>query len=459
MTTRKSIGIVGAGAAGICGAKHMLEEGLDVTVYEIGSSIGGMWVYLNDNGRSSAYKTLHINTARDLTNFSDYRFAPDVPPFPSHWDMARYLKGYADHFGVTPRVRFNTRITDVRPADSYLAEKPRWRLQTDKGEVIEHDCILMATGHLTEPLEVSMFRDGFKGEYLHSHFYREPAQFVGKKVCVVGVGNSALDIASDLAVTSEQVVLVARSNALIIPKLVFGRPFWDAIKPFYKPWVPGWVRSKVLRSLVYMVQGDMASLGFPPTAKRVHATSNANIVNHIKYKRVVVKNGIRTIDGRRITFDTGETQEFDTLIAATGYVIDLGMVDKRVVEEKDNSLDLYMRIVPPDWGGIYFLAYFNSDTALNWICEGQVRWLRELEMGRARLPDRAGMLQEIDARKAWVRRHFKETPRHAIEVEHLPYFAELKQTLKDAQRRAGRQPRDVGIAAVNTSPLDATAAA
>ncbi len=452
MTARKSVGIIGAGAAGICGAKHMLEEGLDVTVYEIGSKIGGMWVYQNDNGRSSAYKTLHINTARDLTNFSDFRFSPDVPPFPSHRDMARYLKGYADHFGVSPRIRFNTRIANVRPADGYTAEKPRWRLETDAGEVIEHDCIMMATGHLTEPLDVPMFRDGFKGEYLHSHYYREPAQFVGKRVCVVGVGNSALDIASDLAMTSEQVVLVARSSALIIPKLVFGKPFWDTIRPFYKPWVPAWVRTRVLRSLVHLVQGDMASLGFPSTAKRVHATSNANIVNHIKYKRVTITNGIEAIDGRDITFTNGETQEFDTLIAATGYVIDLSVVDKRIVEEKDNTLDLYMRIVPPDWRGIYFLAYFNSDTALNWICEGQVRWLREIEMGRARLPDRAGMLAEIEARKAWVRRHFKDTPRHGIEVEHLPYFADLKRSLKEAQRRAGLPPRDVGIAAVNTQP-------
>jgi len=452
MTNVKSVGVIGAGAAGLCGAKHMLEEGLDVTVYEIGSNVGGMWVYQNDNGRSSAYKTLHINTARDLTNFSDLRFDPSVPPFPSHWDMARYLKDYADHFNVTPRVRFNTKVVNVRPADSYSEAAPKWRIETESGEVAEHDCVILATGHLTKPLEVPTFRDEFKGEYLHSHYYREPAQHVGKKVCVVGVGNSALDIASDLAITSEKVTLVARSSALIIPKLVFGKPFWDAVKPFYRPWVPAWVRTRVLKSLVYMVQGDMATLGFPSTSKRVHATSNANIVNHIKYNRVTVENGIERIDGKRVTFAGGRSEEFDTLIAATGYVIDLDFLDKRVVDERDNGLDLYMRIVPPDWRGLYFLAYFNSDTALNWICEGQVRWLREHEMGRAKLPTTADMRAEIAERKAWVRKHFKDTPRHSIEVEHLPYFADLKRTIKQAQKRAGREVRDVGIAAVNTLP-------
>ncbi len=445
MSQRKSIGIVGAGASGLTCAKHMLEEGWDVTLYEIGSHVGGMWVYNNDNNRSSAYRTLHINTARDLTSFSDYPFDQSVQPFPSHWDMAKYLKDYGAHFGITERVRFNTKIVDLRPASSYQPDKPRWQLTSEAGEVFEHDAVVVASGHLTKPLEVPMFRDGFKGEYLHSHDYKEPAPFTKKRVCVVGVGNSALDIASDLAVAAERTVLVARSSALIIPKLAFGRPFWDTIQPFYKPWIPAAVRNRVLKTLVYIIQGDMKRLGFPETSKRVHATSNANIVNHIHYRRVTVKQGIERIDGRTLHFVDGTAEEFDTLIAATGYEIDLDFVPPEILAIKDNGLDLYMRIVPPDWRGLYFLAFFNSDTALNWICEGQTRWLREYEAGRAAFPDKAGMTDEIEARKAWVRTNFKDTPRHAIEVEHLPYFADLRRTMAEAQKRAGKPTRDIGI--------------
>ncbi len=453
MSVKKSVGIIGAGAAGICGAKHMLEAGFDVTLYEIGTRIGGMWVYKNDNGRSSAYSTLHINTARDLTNFSDFRFDATVPPFPSHRDMAKYLRDYADHFGVTPRIKFNTKIVNVRPAAGYTDAKPRWLVTTEAGETFEHDTVIAASGHLTRPMEVPEFRDGFKGEYLHSHHYKEPGAFVGKRVCVVGVGNSALDIASDLAMTSPRVTLVARSSALIIPKLVFGRPFWDTIQPFYKPWVPAWVRNKALKSLIYIVQGDMAALGFPSTSKKVHATSNANIVNHIKYHRVTVKQGIRGIDGQRITFVDGRAEAFDTLIAATGYLIDIDFMDKSVIDVKENGLELYMRIVPKDWRGLYFLAFFNSDTALNWICEGQIRWIREFETGRAALPPKEEMQAEIDQRRAWVKTHFKDTPRHDIEVEHLPYFADLRRTMREAHKRAGTQPREIGVAEVNTLPL------
>jgi cation diffusion facilitator CzcD-associated flavoprotein CzcO len=450
---RKSIGIIGAGAAGLTGAKHMLEAGFDVTLYEIGSHVGGLWVYKNDNQRSSAYKTLHINTARDLTAFSDHPFPQDVQPFPNHKDMAAYLRSYAERFGLMQRVRFHTRVTRIKAAPGYTPEKPRWQLQTEHGETHEHDTVIVASGHLTKPLEVPMFRDAFKGRYLHSHYYKDPAEFAGQRICVVGVGNSALDIASDVCPAAERAVLVARSRPLIIPKLMFGRPFWDLAKPLYKPWVPAAVRNRLVRFLVWVVQGDMGKLGFPPPGKKIHATSNANIVNHIHYRRVVVKQGITAVDGQRITFADGSSEEFDALIAATGYLIDLDFVGPEIATIKDNGLDLYMRIVPPDWRGLYFLGFFNSDTAANWISEAQIRWIREFEMRRATLPSRADMQAEIEARRAAVARDFKDTPRHGIEVEHMPYFVDLKRTIREAQQRAQAKVRDIGIGAKKPVPL------
>ncbi|MGI9478126.1 MAG: flavin-containing monooxygenase [Hyphomicrobiaceae bacterium] len=444
----KSIGIVGAGAAGICGARHMLAQGFDVTLYEIGSHIGGMWVFMNDNNRSSAYKTLHINTARDLTAFEDFDFDKTVQPFPDHRDMAKYLRDYADHFGITKLVRFNTTVMDIRPAPDYSPEEPRWEIETATGEVIEHDTVIVATGHLTKPLEVDMFREAFKGEYLHSHHYKEPARFADKRVCVVGVGNSGLDIASDICTTAEHTVLVGRTTPMVIPKLIFGRPFWDAVKPFYKPWVPTAVRNRALRFLVWVVHGRMTGLGFGTQQKKVHASSNANIINHIHYRRVIVKSGIEHIDGKTITFPDGSSEEFDCLIAATGYLIDLDFIGKDIIAPKDNGLELYYRIVPPNWRGLYFLAFFNSDTALNWICNEQAKWIAEFETGRAILPPKSNMLDEIAERKAWLAKNFELSPRHEIEVEHLPYFDELRRSLKACQVRA----REIAKMAPHAAP-------
>ena len=450
---QKTVAIIGAGAAGICSAKHMLEAGYDVVVYEIGSHIGGMWVYNNDNNLSSAYKTLHINTARDLTAFKDFPFDPNVQPFPDHRDMATYLKAYADHFAITRHVRFNTRVTAVAAADDYAPARPRWRITTDSGHSDDFDAVIVASGHLSKPDEVTDLRDGFRGRYLHSHYYKDPAAFGGQRICIVGVGNSSCDIASDLCTTADRVVLVGRSTPLIIPKLIFGRPFWEIVKPFYKPWIPAAVRVRAVKFFTWIVHGSMADLGFAPSTKKVHATSNANIVNHIRYRRVIGKPGITAVDGTSITFTDGTTEAFDTLIAATGYRLDLPFIAPEIVAAHNNSLDLYMRIVPPDWRGLYFLGFFNSDSALNWIVEGQIRWLREIELRRATLPDKKLMLDEIAARKDWVRRYFKDTPRHGIEVEHMSYFRELRKTLQEAQARAGIPVHDVGIGAERVTPF------
>ncbi len=444
---RKSVAIVGAGAAGLCGAKHMLEAGCDVTLYEIGSRVGGMWVYRNDNNLSSAYKTLHINTARDLTAFKDFPFDPRVQPFPDHKDMAAYLAAYAAHYDIVPRVRFKTRVRDIRPAPDTTAARPRWQVETDAGHVDTYDCVIVASGHLSKPYEVAMLRDEFKGQYLHSHAYKDPAAFGGQRICVVGIGNSSCDIASDLCSTAERTVLVGRSTPLILPKLIFGRPLWSVVKPFYKPWVPSAIRTRVVRLLAWVVHGRMADLGFAPSTKKVHAASNATIVNHIRYNRVVVKQGIAAVAGRSLTFSDGSTEEFDTLIAATGYELDLPFLKPDLVAVHDNSLDLYMRIVPPGRPGLYFLGFFNSDSALNWIAEGQIRWLREFVLGRAALASEADMRAEIAERRAAIQAAFKDTPRHGIEVEHMPYFRDLRRTLKAAQRRAGAPARDPGIGA------------
>jgi len=444
---RKRVGIIGAGAAGLCSAKYMMEVGFDVTLYEIGTHVGGMWVYNNDNNRSSAYKTLHINTARDLTAFKDFPFDPGVQPFPDHRDMAVYLKEYAEHFDVTSRVKFKTRVVDIRPAPGYTPEKPLWHIETDAGAVDEHDTIMVCCGHLTKPFEVAMLRDQFKGEYLHSHYYRDPAVFASKRICVVGVGNSSFDIAGDLATVAERTVMVGRSTPLIVPKLIFGRPFSEVVRPFFSSWVPVSVRKSAVYFLTWIVHGRMSDLGFPPTDKKVHPTSNATIVNHIKYRRVIVKQGISAINGQTITFSDGTSEDFDTLIAATGYEIELDFMKPEIMAPQDNTLPLYLRIVPPKWRGLYFLGFFNSDTALNWITEGQVKWVREHELGRAVLPSEAEMLGEVAERKAAMLRNFKDTPRHGIEVEHVPYFQDLRRALKAAQRRANAPVREVGIGA------------
>lgn len=431
----KRVAIVGAGACGICAAKYLLEAGFDVTVFEIGSQIGGMWCFRNDNGRSSAYRTLHINTSRGVTRFSDLDFDDETQPFPDHYDMHRYLVRYADHFGVTPHIRFNAKVERIEPAFDPAREEPRWRVTVADGTTETVDAVIVASGHLTRPLEVPELK-AFGGEYLHSHHYEEPEPYVGKRICVVGVGNSACDIASDVCVTSPRTVLVARSGVVILPKLLFGRAFTDITAKVQRPWIPRKLRQRITRFLAWLAHGDIAALGFKRPGELTHVTSNATVVTDIAYRRIAVKQGIEAVDGRTIRFSDGTAEELDVLIAATGYEIDLDFVPPHVVSVEGNELDLYMRIVPPGWPGLYFMGFFNTDTALNMVFEHQARWVREILLENAALPGAPEMRRAIEERKAWYAARYKHTPRHTVEEEHVRYLGDLRRTLQAMVERA-----------------------
>ncbi|MDH3701716.1 MAG: NAD(P)-binding domain-containing protein [Alphaproteobacteria bacterium] len=434
----KRIAVIGAGASGLCVSKYLLQAGFDVTIFEIGTQIGGLWCYQNDNGRSSCYRTLHINTSKGVTHFHDFDFAPDVQAFPDHRDMHAYLKTYADHFGVTPHIRFKTPIAAVRPAFTPGEGEPLWEVETAHGEILEFDTVIACTGHLTKPLHVPMFQNDFTGEYVHSHDYREPGDFVGKRICVVGVGNSGCDIVSDVCVPSPRTVLVARSGVQVLPKLFFGLPFTDITNHLQRDWIPDWLRSRLIRFMTYAVHGDMTKLGFKPLTERAHVTSNATVVGHIAYRRIEVKQGIDRIDGKTVHFSDGTAEEFDTLIAATGYLIDLPYLSPAVLPIVDNTIDLYQRIAPPGLPGLYFMGMFNTNTALNMIYEYQARWIRAIEAGEANLPPDDEMRAAIEAKRRWAQENYKASPRHTIEEEVVPYRRDLRRSLKRMRSLARR---------------------
>lgn len=429
--------MIGAGCAGLCSAKYLLENGFtDVTIFEIGTQIGGLWCYENDSARSAAYKTLHINTARNVTNFSDFKFDDSVQVFPDHRDMHRYLVAYAARFDLARRIRFNSRVVEVRPSANYRPDGPQWEVRLENGEVTLFDRVLVASGHLSVPLHVSELRDRFTGDYVHSHYYREPEPYIGKRICVVGVGNSACDITSDVCVTSPKTVMVARSGVMIGPKLICGRPFTDVTMRLYKKWIPDRLRRRIIASLINLVHGRMTDLGFKPLTQRAHPTTSAVLVQHIAYRRVIVKQGIERIEGRRIHFSDGTCDEFDVLIAATGYLIDLPFIPPEIVPVEDNSVDLYKRVCPPGWNGLYFVGLVNSSAhPLNWIFEHQARWVCAIEKGAASLPSVEEMRADIEAKKRFIRKHYKESPRHTIEEESMAYLHDLQSLAARGHRR------------------------
>lgn len=433
--------IIGAGAGGLCAIKYLKQAGAEhIDCFEIGSKIGGLWCYNNDNGMSSAYRTLHINTARTLTRFSHLDLPGDVQPFPHHTEMYRYFQDYAAEFDLMRHVRFNSRVTDVRKANDDRPGAPKWVVELEGGSSETYDAVIVATGHLSRPRNIESL-EKFGGEYLHSHYYREPADFAGKRVCVVGAANSAFDICSDICVVAKRTVIVARSGVVISPKVVFGIPFRDITLHLDRKWVPHWFRRWGNKFLTYMMHGDMTRLGFKKQTNWQHATSNGTLVSHIQYRRVTVKHGIERVDGGRIHFVDGTSEEFDTLIAATGYDLEFPFISRALIQPNGSYVDLYKRIVRPGLEGLYFLGYVNTTIALNLMFEHQMKWILGVDAGVIQLPSVSEMRDDIAAKKKWIAERYGESERYSMEEPHMVYFPELERSRRGVPTR--RRPTEL----------------
>lgn len=432
---RKRVAVVGAGAAGLAAGKYLLDAGFDVTIFEAGSNVGGLWVYENDNGRSQAYRHLCIISTRKYTRFSDHPFDDDTPQFPTHWDMHRYMDQYATKFGLKDHIQFRSEVSRVEP-EGEPGDDLEWRVTLASGHSEAYDAVLVATGHLNEPNHDPMLQS-FTGTYLHSRDYRVADPYVRKNVCVVGAGNSGVDIASDVCGVAERTVLVARSGVLINPKVVFGVPLPEITVALRKKWIPTFVRNAILRTLVYAAHGNLERLGLSKPTRKQHPTSSEAIVSHIEFNRVAVKPGIVSVDGQKVTFADGTTEEFDVLVGATGYRVHLPFIPPEVVPIDGNHVDLYKRIFPPDWPGLCFVGMLNPQSTLNRIFEEQSKLLVEYLSGNVTLPSPGEMRSDINHRNARTRSTFQQTARHEMEEPDMGYVDELRQLYSSPSALAG----------------------
>lgn len=429
---KRRIAVIGAGPAGLVTAKTLVSSGADVSVFERGLAVGGTWLGADHNGRNFIYKNLHINTSKRLTAFEGYPFPKDTQVVPDHRDMARYLQGYAEHFGLIDKVRLGSSVSEVIPAGQ--GTDGGWIVRVDGRPEEIFDAVVVAIGPFNRPFH-SPDLAAFQGTYIHSADYRDPLPYAGKKICIVGAGNSAVDIGSDVCRTAERVVMVARSPVFVTPHLIRGVSFNDISRALQKPFIPAKLRRALLRGLVRIVHGKMTDCGFRPLTHKVHATISSTVVQDILFKRIDVKNGISAIDGRRIRFADGTSDEFDVLFAATGFITEFPFLSPGIVPT-DGRLRLFNRIVSPGYDGLYFVGMINIDTPVNFACEQQAKWVAGIELGRAKLPSIDEMRDAIARKDAWVRREYGSAARHSLQEESVIYYRELKRTLRDALNRA-----------------------
>ena len=438
----KSVCIIGAGASGIAVAKTLHQNGIAFDCFERGSAIGGNWRYNNDNGLSSAYRSLHINTNRMVMAYSDYPMPTEYPMFPHHSQISQYFDNYVDHFGFRDKITFRTEVTDVTrmvAANGSMAYRVSTRPvgQDGQGEVTErvYDYVIVANGHHWNPrLPDPAFPGTFAGETIHSHDYKEPEQIAGKSLLVVGIGNSAVDIACEAArLHTGKVTISTRSGAYIMPNWLMGLPFDSLASPATAK-LPMALQRFMLNVSLRLAHGKQENYGVPKPDRPLlseHPTVSQDLLNMAGRGLIRFKPNIDHFEGHDVVFTDGTRDQFDMIVYATGYKVTFPFFNEGFVNvEQTNDLQLYRRVVHPDFPGLYFVGLVQPLGAIMPLAETQAIWLAKLLKEECRLPDRAAMLRSIEDEADKNRRRYKQSARHTLQVDFHPYKQSIEREIK-----------------------------
>lgn len=430
MTTTPRACVIGAGSAGLAACAGLKQAGVPFDCFEKSDRVGGLWVFDNPSGTAAAYRTLSSNAPKSYMGYRDYPLGDDVPDYPSHWDFARYFNDYADHTGVRDHIRFETEVTHVERGEDGV-----FTVELADGGRERYDCVLVANGHHWNPrMPEPMYPGSFDGMIMHSRAYREPAFMAGKRVVVVGIGNSAVDIACEAAHVADATFLSVRRGAHIMPKYVLGMAPPNAVldAASHK------LGRVALGAVVGRLNGRAEDYGLPKPDHAfgdAHPTMSAGLMDELRMGRITPKPPIRELLGDRVRFTDGSEEQVDIIVCATGYRITFPFFDEAYVSAPDNHIALYHRVVHPDRPGLFFVGLCQPLGAIQPLAELQGKWIAALLTGRCALPDRAQMVREIERDQLALRKRFIASQRHTVQVDHHRYVKALNREMRDGAAR------------------------
>jgi thioredoxin reductase len=438
--TAEKVCVIGAGSSGIVACQVLSARGIAFDCFEKGSQVGGNWRFENDNGMSSAYRSLHINTSRRVMAYKTLPMPDHYPDYPNHFQMAAYFDEYVDHFGLREKIRFRTEVLSVEPVEG------EWEVIVEdaegKRETQRYAAVLVANGHHWDPRwpePAFPGADEFSGEQIHVHHYREPDILPGKRVLVLGIGNSATDVAVESSRIADATFLAMRRGAYVLPKYINGKPI-DEISSPVTAFVPLAVqRFFANRALDIASAADMTAYGLPKPDHKLfeaHPTVSSELLPRLGHGDITVKPNIERFGGGRIVrFVDGSEEEIDLVVYCTGYKMTFPFFDPAMFAAPDNRLPLYRRVAAAERPGLFFIGFIQPLGPIMPLAEAQAEWIADLLGGRASLPTPAEMWKEIEAEEAKMRKRFVASKRHTVEVDFYPYLREIRRERKLAAQR------------------------
>lgn len=433
--------VVGAGISGIVTAKCLKESGFRFVVLERSGDIGGLWTFReNDYG---VMRFTHINVSKYNYCFSDFPFPDDIPDYPHNTDMAQYIKDYAKHFNIVDSIKHYRKVINIEKQGEHWKVTVQ-KVETDglttipeSQEIYVAKYLAIATGHHAKPsLARFMGQDSFSGEIIHSVKYKDVLtnHLEDKRVLVVGIGNSAVDAAVNIAAVGrcKPVYISTRSGAWVVPNYVFGHPTdLYANRLFLSlPWK---LATWVLETVITIVSGNPKRWGLNPKMKALQTqpTVSPTLIHHIQRKDIIVVPNIQRIENKKVYFINGESAEFDAIVLCTGYKIDLPFlsdeIKNTILDDNSNDLKLFKNVFNPDIGpSLAFIGFVQpASGGILSMSETQARWFAELIKGHCHLPIKSAMIENMKNEEIETRKRYYHSARHTIQRDPIVYNDEI----------------------------------
>ena len=433
--------VIGAGPSGLAALKRLREAGIDAECLEREDGVGGNWYF--GAATSRVFASTRLISSKSLTEIGDFPMPRHYPAYPDHRQCLDYLRAYAHAFGLGAHIRFKTAVERIEPPGDPGAG---WTVCTDTGPPRRCAGVVIASGHNHVPRWPDI-PGRFAGDLLHAADYKSPTHPVaiaGRRVLVIGGGNSGCDIAVECGRHAAATVHSTRRGYFVVPRTVYGRPADLRGERLLKMGAPVWLRRFIGTRLIDRTIGLPWRHGLPRPDHRLfetHPVINSDLLALIDAGRIRPAGDVASFAGQEAVFRDGTRAPFDVVICATGYRIAHPFIDARMLggDGADAIPRLFMHTLHRDRDDIAVVGLIQPDSGQWGITDLQAALVARMAHAARHAPRAAAWLYQIRRRPEPAPPiRYLDSPRHALEVEHHSYRRRLERLLAAVDRRVRR---------------------
>ena len=428
MTSEKYC-IIGAGPSGLTVAKNFHQRKIPFDLLEQAKDLGGNWNINNPN--SSVYESTHLISSKRMTEYTDFPMPKEFPPYPGHQQVLSYLRDYVREFQLEEQITFEKRVTSAVPIND-----SGWEIQLeDEVSPRTYRGLVIANGHHWDP-KVPTFKGNFQGEIIHSHDYKSPEILKGKRVLVIGAGNSGCDIAVESASNADGTFISMRRGYHFLPKFLHGRPIDLCGEQMHRWRLPLFLQRWISSIMVKIAIGRPQKYGLPAPDHKLfetHPIVNSQLLYFVGHGEIKYRPDVIELSADEVLFADNRKEKIDLIICATGYHISIPFLQKLSVFNEEGYPQLFLNVFHPERDDLFIAGLIQPNSGQWGLTDLQAQLISSYIVSQSHTTEKGKWFEKLK-RAGWSSMtggiEMKHSERHLLEVEYYSYREKIKSLVK-----------------------------